>query len=352
MTIKTGPLHAYLKELRAGKLPVDAKRIEQFGLPGVVLDETSETANAEMFLALLKECLNRLGVSDKILVQHYLFTKGTATDCARAAHRDLEEHDQFISDNYYKNHLRAALEAYAQVLGAELPTSKPVGHHRQPSPSITPDWFEALEIEWLLRLDEKDYRRQYWRRRLLLRCRTGDQPIVALPQHWSGKGKRDNRVNRVGKVEMLSGPRDKKDPWSHQCLRTRPEKHDFWSWELYIFDLGKPMLPGETETLEYAEILMDDKDQFRPQLMQHTARHPALEKLILKVEIPADLGVTSMIAYREIRTPEVGTGYSPVEPILKISPNDDGIFCHEVKGKDIDHLSRHVLSWDAGYRQR
>ena len=166
---------------------------------------------------------------------------------------------------------------------------------------------------------------------------------MALPQHWSGDG------HREGDVQLLSGPQDKEDPWSHQCLRTRPEKPDFWSWELYIFDLGRPLLPGERETLEYAEILVDDKDRFRPQLMQHTARHPALEKIIFKIDIPASLGVSSMTAYYEILTPELGTGYSVVPPIEKISCGEDGIFHHEVK--DIDHSGRYVIRWDADYRQ-
>jgi len=345
MTLKTGPLYAYLKELRDGKLPLDVTRIEQFGLPmGVVLSSMSEAADAEEFVATLRRCLDKLGVSDKILVEHYLFTRGRADACARAARQDLEAQDVSTSENYYKNHLRTALEKYAGVLGAEFAALKSTTPHDQSSAPLTPDWFELLEITWSLRLDEKDYRRQYWRRRLDLRSRTADQPILMQPQYWSGKG------HREGDVVVLSGPQGKEDPRSHQCLRVRPETANFETWQLYIFDLGIPLLPGQRTTLEYAETLFDEEDSFNAQILQHAARHPALEKITFEVEIPPSLDVSSMEAYREVSTPESGARYVPVEPITNVRPNADGIFRHEVT--EISNLSRYAIHWETDYRQR
>jgi hypothetical protein len=345
MALKTGPLYAYLKELRDGKLPVDITRIEQFGLPtGVSLGSMSEEADAEEFLAILRRCLDKLGVSDKILVECYLFTKGGADDCAKAAHRALDAQDVSNSETYYKNHLRSALERYADVLGAELVTLKSTTGHNRFSPPITPDWFEVLEITWSLRLDEKDYRRQYWRRRLDLRSLTADQPIVMLPNYWSGKG------HREGDVVMLSGPEDKDDPHSHQCLRVRPEKAIALTWQLYIFDLGAPLLPGQRTTLEYTETLFDEDDCFCTYMLQYAARHPALEKITFETDIPPSLGISVVEAYREVPTHELAERYAPVKPITSVRRNEDGIFRHEVT--DIRYPSRYAFRWKADYRQR
>jgi hypothetical protein len=343
MSSKPGPIRAYLKELRDGRSPVDASRIEAFGMPtDVVLDPVSELGNAEAFLQIMKDCLKKLDLSKQILIQHYLFTKGTSAVRVKAAICDLQKHEISTSDSYYKNNLRMALDSYADVIAQELAERRGNTHNSPPSPPLTPNWFDVIEIEWSLRLDRDNYRRQHWEHGIKILSRTGDQPLITLPQKWSGKGHRD------GDVVILSGP-PQGDPHSHQCLRIRPEQQETNSWDLYIFDLGKPLLPGKVESLRFAEILVDDEDCFVPYIWQSSARYPMLERILFVVDIPPELGVEELEAYREAPAIGSGIGFAPVSPMTKVCRDSNGLFRHTVT--DIDHQSRYRLTWSAQYRK-
>ncbi len=343
MNPKPGPIRAYLKELRDGNLPVDASRIETFGVPDhVVLNPASEMANAEAFFEIMKNCLDKLDASKRILISNFLFTKGSSTDCAQAARKELEANKLNSSENYYRNNLRAALDNYAVAIGKELSSLESKPHDGIPAPPLTPAWYDVIEIEWFLRLDKQDYRRQSWVRSIKVRSRTVDQPLIVIPQNWSGKG------HREGDVNVLSGP-PKDDPHSHQCLRVRPESDDPNSWELYIFDLGQPLLPGKEEVLQFAETLVDDEDDFSPYIWQSTARYPMLERVTFILDIPTELGVDKLEAYREVPTPHTGIGFAPVLPMAKVSRDTDGLFRHIVT--DIDHQSRYRVVWEPQYRK-
>lgn len=336
-------MRAYLKELRDGQSPVDAGRIEAFGMPtDVVLNSLSERGNAEALLQLMGDCLEKLELTKRILTRHYLFTKGNSTACAKAAISELQDNDIDVSENYYKNHLRAALDGYADIIVRELAKLRSNTHAGPPSPPLTPSWFEVIEIEWSLRLDKEDYRRQLWEHGIRIRSRTGDQPLIAFPQNWSGKGHRD------GDVEILSGP-SKDDPYSHQCLRVRPEQQEAHSWDLYIFDLGKPLLPGKEEWLRFSEVLVDDEDCFVPYIWQSSARYPMLERILFIVDIPPELGVEMLEAYREAPATGSGIGFSPVPPMTEVFRDSSGLFQYAVT--DIDHESRYRVMWEAKYRK-
>lgn len=337
MSEKVGALWAYLKELRRGTRPVDATRIAEFGLPtGTVLNSVSDEANVAAFLVALTRCLDRLPDSDKIVVRHYLFTKGNANKCAEAALEELAEEGISRSPSYYKNNLRPALERYSTVLSAELAPSQTA----EPAIQALP-WFEITEISWSLRLDEQDYRRQYWRRKIVIRGLTGDQPILTLAQSWSGSG------HKEGDVRLLSGP--EADEISHRCLRIRPESDLPNAWQLYIFDLGVPLHPGTPAILEYEETLYDENDRFQPVITQSTARYPTLERLEVHVDIPECFGVDTIDAYREGPVPGSGVGFKAVPPTTKITRDVDGIFHHCVT--DIDYKSRYAVRWSAGYQR-
>jgi hypothetical protein len=307
----------------------------------VVLNPASEIANAEAFLEIMKGCLDKLDASKRILISNFLFTRGRSSDCAQAAHKELEANKLNSSENYYRNNLRTALDSYADVIGKELSNLQSKPHDGVPDPPLTPTWYDVIEIEWFLCLEREYYRRQHWEHGVKVRSRTGDQPIIFLPQNWSGKGHRD------GDVSILSGPKD--GPHSHQCLRVRPESNDPNSSELYIFDLGKPLIPGKEETLQFAEVLVDDEDCFSPYIWQSTARYPMLERISFVLDIPTELGVDTLEAYREAPTPHTGIGYAPVPPTIQIERDTDGLFRHIVT--DIDHQSRYRVVWEPRYRK-
>lgn len=344
MNVKTGPLRAYLKELRQGKSPVDANRVQEFGLPtSIILNPASERANAEAFLELLRRGVADLGPADRIIVAHFLFTKGSAKEREKASLKNLEEQDISTSESYYRNGLRSALERYAVRLLTELSPGGGDTGGFIPSDRLTPTWFEVIEMDWALRLDESDYRRQYWRRKLLLRSLAAGQPIIMFAQSWSGSGRRE------GEVAVISGPNaGSKTP--HECLRVRPEAAMPDAWDLYIFDLGSPILPGKTETLEYEETLYDEGDRFESFLTQSTARYPTLERIRFTIDIPDCWGISTLEAYREEPLPGSGLGYTPTPPIVSVSREDDGLFHHEVT--DIDHEGRYAVRWQPHYAKR
>lgn len=342
MNPKPGPLHAYLKQLRSECPSIDASAIEAFGVPtNVVLDAAGDTENAEAFLEVMKGCLGQLDASKQILVRHYLFTRGDSGKREQAALEELKKADMTSSQSHYKNYLRKALISYVDALNRELSNIQDRPHDGVPAPPLTPTWYDVLEIEWFLRLEREDYKRQHWKRGIKIRSRTVDQPLIFLPQNWSGKGNRD------GNVSILSGPKD--GPHSHQCLRVRPESNDPNSWDLYIFDLGEPLRPGKEETLQFSEILVDDEDCFSPYIWQSTARYPMLERISFILDIPTELGVDMLEAYREVPTPHTGMGYAPVPPTVQVERDTDGLFRHIVT--DIDHQSRHRVAWEPKYRK-
>jgi hypothetical protein len=334
----------YFRALRGSRgVPVTKAVIRREELPApVLLDRTSEEGAIEAFWSLMEEALDGLGPRERILVHTYLFVAGSSDDRGRVAFAHLQEHG-VRSEHYYKNHHRAALDAYCDILAPRLSALSSTNQERASQPQQVQAWWQMVAIERELLLDDDDYRRQTWTTTFSIRCLVPTQPIVTFSQGWSGSGYRD------GDIEVLSGPTDD-ERFEHRCLRIRPQDERQSSWDLYIFDLGKPLEPGAIEQLTFREVLVDEHDRFQTFMLWGTATHPALEAVTFRVRMPSAQSVSSFRAFREEPDLNAGTGFREAPPLVSVEPDSDGCYVHTFG--EIDHRSRYAVDWMPDYKER
>lgn len=331
----------YLRALRGSKgEPITKEVIRREELPAsVLLDRTSEEGAVETFLSLMEETLGELDPKTRILAHTYCFVGGNSDARGHAAFAQLAEHG-VTSEHFYKNHYRQALEAFCDLLAPKLSALSSTNQERAAQPQQGQAWWQMVAIERELLLDDDDHRRQTWTTTFSIRCLVPAQPIVTFAQGWTGSGYRE------GDIEVLSGPRED-DRFKHKCLRIRPEDERQSSWDLYIFDLGKPVAPGSIEQLTFREVLVDEHDRFQTFMFWATATHPALERITLRVRMPNGQSVSSVRAFKEEPDLTAGTGFRPVLPPVEVEQDSDGSYVHEFG--DIDHRSRYNFDWAPDY---
>lgn len=337
MPPRTGALAAYLRAVRNADLPVDRDRIAVFGLPCPTpsLSAEEEQAAATAFLETLHRALTRLPEEDRVLAQHHLFHPGDPATRGNAAVTALSATRHKVSQSHYRNHLASALVALASAIHEEITTSLPVDTPT-PADTLTATWYDEIDIDWELALDPTDFRRQHWRFTHKFRCRFTAQPIVEIPLDWSGQGYREE-----DEPVVVTG-QDRKDR-SHKFLRIRPETDKPSSWDLYLFDLGTPLVAGAVDTLSFTMTLYDEGDKFQPIIYRRTHDKPALEKLTSTVRCPPPLVIRNAQAHRERFIPETGR-YVPIPPAESLPVFPGGVVRQVVR--QIEPSSRYVLRWD------
>ncbi len=209
-------------------------------------------------------------------------------------------------------------------------------------------WYRMIEFERTVLIDPDDPRVQLWTTRILLRCKHPAQPIVLVPQGWSGSGE------EPGELRVLSGPQKDHDPFRHRLLHVRPEHRSPKPFLLYIFDLGHFVGEGRTVELKYEQRLVDVGETFYPMIGLTTAPHPDLELIRFRVSDP-DKSSEQATGY-ELKSaghsegseaPGVLVhGYNTPCYVLNEQPiqrDEDGYFTLEVRHPT--HENRYELWW-------